>query len=418
MAEEEATSFLKKISESKLYQLGTLVGLVVALVTAPLALPPVQQAIFEPKKSIGFRIVREDPAFDVRRGFEDISVIYKGQNLSDNGLALVVSRVSLVNDGGKPISPSEISPTDPPGIRITGGRVVGIWRAVASSDHLRRKAYPQVSRQGLVFPAEMVMEPRDSITIDLLVIKKISDVLVYRSVGKVEGVDTIGVSRSIRFKEPSVFWKAMSGTPWVQVVRLVAYSLFFLLIIAVFVGFAAQVSAYQQRSLKLKRKRICRRAREILANIDSDIWMLISAVYINKGSRGLRTIGAVVEKPDFPSKFDEEVKVLTSEPRKDAESVAEYLSRTAKAKLYGDSYAYHMAIALQNVGKDVKDVNVRSDIKRAALHFDRAIDEIAVEQSVSRSSLDNTYEEVVEDVFVEVSLNSNERRRLSRGGGQ
>lgn len=418
---ENAASLLDKIYSSRTYRALALAGVFVALITTPLAFPPVQNALFKKEAGVAVQVQRLIPAFDVNRRFPALSVIYQGRDLTAEKMGLAIAQLRIVNTGDVSLSESNLSETDPLGVSVRGGKVLGIIEAKASSDHLRRRAVPVLSGNIITIPSKIIFDPQDYVQFDVLILKPESVELSFTALGKVEGVKSIGVSKNSNGVEtPGLIVRAFTGDVAVQVLRGIGYFFFDVLIIIFMIGVAFQVSEIKIKKARSIRQRVISKARPLVSNADSDLWGIVSNLYVGSGFSGLRSLSRFISGnrgvDDEPrgAAFDEYRLISSANiaPERDGETSSAYLRKALRNSLPQSVVgSYVKAVALE-VGVDITRTAVREKLREVIDRLVRCLDEIVTEEGLAPQAVDRDLHGTIESDVVVSEAPLPVRRRI------
>lgn len=284
MVEHNPSEISRKISESSWFRWLTILSVLGALLGLAFAIPSVRERIFNEGRHVDLRLDNEIPVLGINRQIQGLNVTYEGTDLLETDQQLVAIRVVLQNVGGVSITPSDISQSDPLGFAIKNGEIIRLTRISGSSDHLRRLSKPKVVGRELILENNIILDEGDEVAFDLLILAESDAKIQIIPKGKVAGVEEIQfVNRSEPEPEPT--WKtAFSGTVWVQLVRILSYTLIFILVIAFIAGvFSAIDSA--KRSVE-KRKRRLKSIEYIVGSTmsGSEEFKFVVDKYVDEGS--------------------------------------------------------------------------------------------------------------------------------------
>lgn len=401
MEQEPKASWLDSVYRSTLYRFATVIGLGVALVTAPLAFPPVQNALFPKQSGISVQVRRESSAIDVDRQFSGLSVVYRGQDLLASKSGLAISQIRVVNTGSVSIAETSISRSDPLGVQVIGGQVLGIIGFRASSDHLMRRARPRVVESSVILPSNIILDPNDYISFDVLILKKDVASLRYVALGKVEGVRSLSIERQIAEGEkPALVWSAFSGGPLVQAIRLLAYSIFALLTLIFLIGMLEQISYVRDRFRARRRKKLCNRIRSLNLDMEHERWVLIASLYTKHGSMGLQALRSVLS-----GEASRGSQRLKSAPTKDAgESSPGYIIRALNKSVRSWKLPDYVASVAEEAGIKIDNQEQLGGIRSDLVKFEKYLEEAAAEAGLSRSSLENQSNNIKSGAITELTF--------------
>ena len=88
--------------------------------------------------------ISETNILDVRRNLQDLSIVFRGQNVEEQNLNLRILTIEIANTGTIDILPVHYDVEDDWGIKFNAGEVVEARLVDTNSDYLRSKIVPQL----------------------------------------------------------------------------------------------------------------------------------------------------------------------------------------------------------------------------------------------------------------------------------
>ncbi|HEX8192342.1 MAG TPA: hypothetical protein VF552_05530 [Allosphingosinicella sp.] len=422
MAPDKARQgFVDRLYSSPVYRVGTLLGLAVALITAPLALPPVQDALFKDVE-LTIHVERETPAINVNQSFPELSVFYRGRNLTAENVSLAVTRVRITNSGDVGITDANISRTDPLGLRIGNGRIVGVFNAQASSSHLLRLATPQTRHNEVKLPTNIIMDPRDYVQFDVVLLKRSGDRLSFEPLGKVQGLHEIIIDQHDPSSQTEPFiWRALGGGADIQITRLIAYFVFGLIVIVFVVSIVVQFGEIKSRMRRRRRKKLAARVRTLLSDADAELWAIVSNLYVRNGISGLKSLERHLNRREGPPsgrhlRAAPHIDPPTAPPRK-GESKPRYINKALDRSLGEWAIGDYIMEVAATVDVDLTKTSTRESTLDLIQKFERRVEEVAAESGIRPEALEKAAQdfsqELVQEVAYEQMIKETAHRRPS-----
>lgn len=232
-------------------------SVLIAIPTAILSLPPVQDQVFQRDPKIGVELSSEIPVLDIRRPMQGLSIRLNGSELDASRESLVATRVTIRNYGKTGIKSNDISQSDPLGFQIRGGSIVEITGFQASTSHLRKLAKPSRHYNSITINSGVIIDPGDSLVFDILVRKPRGSSIDIFSLGKISNLKNIKVSDYRQTgKNENFLEKAFSGQVSIQIARIIAYFIMALSFIAGSIYIFTTIDSKIDNSRTKKRKSV------------------------------------------------------------------------------------------------------------------------------------------------------------------
>lgn len=180
-----------------------------------------------------FELLSSAPVLDVREKLPELEVLYRSQNIQEQGKTLSILFVRAVNRGTADLLSSHYDNKVPVGLIIDNGTLIRADLAGASNEYLRQAAVvTAISPTAALDP--MILEPDEWYMIKLLVLHDVALQPTVSARGKIAGMHSIKVTSSGPETEKGHFWfLAFSGDVWTQLVR--AFGYFLAVILTVFI---------------------------------------------------------------------------------------------------------------------------------------------------------------------------------------
>ncbi|ROO00540.1 hypothetical protein BK674_08145 [Pseudomonas moraviensis] len=226
---------------------------VVALLSVIFAI--YQTFIYERKGEIGVTIAPPAKVLDIHKAVGGLEVSYEGENLRDSKKTLWVISATIRNEGNAEIRKTDFDKNDPVGFFVEKGKIVDTPSLRTSIPYLQRNfKLSQVDNKITVSPS--ILEPGDTVFVSFLVLGDEVSPPSISALGKIAGSGDIQFkssedSHSNVTSDNLIFTDAL----WLQPLRMVIYTLFFIVTIAVIASLFAAVNAPVNAFKNLKNER-------------------------------------------------------------------------------------------------------------------------------------------------------------------
>ena len=272
----------------------TVASLAVGVLSAALA----YLALKEPEPGITFETISDTNVLDVRRPLQDLSIVFRGQDVQEHNLNLRIVTINVVNSGEVDILPSHYDQEDDWGVKFKDGEVIEARLVDTSSEYLRSKVVPQrLGLDAVAFP-KVIFEKDAFFAIEILLLHPKTDSPSVSSVGKIAGINEITVlTRPLAREEVSFVTELFQGSPFVQIVRAMIYLLGSVLAsIAAVLGLIAITDAVDRLKAKRRKHRILQ-SRTILQIDQDEIKEFLVGSYESSGIAGLKGLQELTKEP-------------------------------------------------------------------------------------------------------------------------
>ena len=181
-------------------------------------------ALKQPEPGLTFETVGDTNVLDVRRPLQDLSIVFRGQEVQEQNLNLRIITINVINSGQLDILPSHYDQEDDWGVRFQDGEVVEARLVDTNSDYLRSRVIPQrLGVDTVAFP-KVIFEKDAFFAVEVLLLHPKSVSPSVSSIGKIAGIDEITVlTRPLAREEVSFIRELFQGSPFIQVVRAIVY---------------------------------------------------------------------------------------------------------------------------------------------------------------------------------------------------
>lgn len=265
------------------------ISVIIAIPTAIIGIPPVQEHLFDRGPRIELNLASEIAVLDIRRPMQGLSIILYGKDLNASEESLVASRVIIKNTGKSGIRSNDVSSADPLGFFISGGQLLQIAQFVGSTPHLQKYAKPIRYRNSVLLNTEIIIDHGDSLQFDLLIKKPRKSTIFYYPLGKISNVKKINV---LDFRKVGIqrgfIEESFYGSFAIQILRLFVYFIAAILIISGFTFTYETISKFLKKREIGRRKKIVDSFFEAKFGIEITTTDVVAAViYMNLGAHFL-----------------------------------------------------------------------------------------------------------------------------------
>ena len=210
-----------------------------------------------PEAEVTLETISETNILDVRRPLQDLSIVFRGQNVEEQNLNLRILTIKVANTGTIDILPVHYDVEDGWGIKFSAGEVIEARLVDTNSDYLRSKIVPQLLGTDTVAFPKVIFEKGDSFALEVLLLHLKKESPLVSPIGKIAGIKEINVStRPLDSQEASLFARLFPGSALVQVTRTISYFIGSLIAIlaAIFVTYLVTESFKKLRVWRRRRR--------------------------------------------------------------------------------------------------------------------------------------------------------------------
>jgi hypothetical protein len=234
----------------------SIVGVVASIV---LGLPALYFALHIRAPQVTFTIESIAHVFDLHRPLPELIVLFKGDNIQDQGKNLQIVTVTLRNNGEQNVLQGDYDQLQPFGLHFPNARIIGSPRVIhADSDYLTKNLMPRTTAENTVELNKVILERDRSATIEIVILHEQASVPILEPFGKVAGQDHIILVDRRSAGEPS-FWRTVFvGGLLTNIVRFFCSVIILVVFITLLLGTDKWISGARIR-------RSSRRARKYLA---------------------------------------------------------------------------------------------------------------------------------------------------------
>lgn len=225
----------------------TLFGLVAAFVT-------IYAFLQEKNVDLRYEIIANTNVLDFNADINKLEVLYDSTNLKKTEENLRIYTVKIVNNGEENIIKEFYDENETVGIKISSGKIIEKPEIIQSSnEYLKRNVkFTKNEKEDILF-SKVIIESGEFFIIKLLVLHNNTKIPKIQSFGKIAGQQKIDVVNAIDIKEEMTFLKkTFYGTIWTQILRLIAYCVIGVGIIALIIGLSERIEKYKENRRKIK----------------------------------------------------------------------------------------------------------------------------------------------------------------------
>lgn len=285
---------------------------------------------------VKYEILSNTKILDVKEDVAGLSIIYNAEDIKKARKTLSVLIVTIGNEGRSPILKSYYDGASPLGLTINSGEVIKAEVIAATTDYLKKNAGIRVHDQSSVEFSQIIIEPNESFTAKFLVLIPEQSALTISPKGKIAGVKALLLTdrTSDQMKE-TFLMKVVSGSLWVQVLRIPTYAIAFILLLIAIITPVSYISDMKDR---IKKNRVIRQFKSHTDSSLNELNIEIYKIYKLYGLTVLRRMKKVLLNDKEFQTLLRQYEVLASE----AEGNSESMNSTTIA-VVGESAGDHMA---------------------------------------------------------------------------
>ena len=273
----------------------------IAIVSLLLAIAGVVLAYLawsQPEPGVTFETISDTNVLDVRRPLQDLSIVFRGQNVQEQNLNLRIVTINIVNTGEIDILPNHYDHEDDWGMKFKDGEVIEARLVDTNSDYLQSKVIPQrFGADTVVFP-KVIFEKDAFFAIEVLLLHSKNESPSISSVGKIAGIDKITVlTRPLSREDVSFATELFRGSALVHAVRVIIYLVGSLIaIIITILALVGITEVFSKLNARKRRSRILQ-TRTIHQVNQDEIRDLLVSHYESSGITGLKDLQEVLREP-------------------------------------------------------------------------------------------------------------------------
>jgi hypothetical protein len=208
----------------------------------------------EKKVDLRYEIIANTNVLDFNADISKLEVFYDSTNLKQTQENLRIYTVRVINNGDQNIIKEYYDENEPLGIQISSGKIIEKPQLIqTSNDYIKRNLKITDYEQDKINFSQVILESGEFYIVKLLVLHKKDATPKIISFGKIAGQKNIDVVNSIDVKEELTFWgKVFLGNIWVQILRLLAYFMVGVLIIALIFFSSERIDSYRGSKRRIK----------------------------------------------------------------------------------------------------------------------------------------------------------------------
>ena len=207
---------------------------VASLVVGLLGVALTYLALQRPEPSIALETVGETNVLDVRRPLQDLSIVFRGQDVQEQNLNLRILTIRIANVGDVDILSGHYDRDDDWGIQFDDGKVIEARLVDTNSDYLQSKVIPEPKGTNSVIFPKVIFEQDDFFVVEVLLLHSKDNSPSFSSMGKIAGIDKVSVlPRLSATQDENFFEDLFRGSVLIQLVRTVIYFVGVLLLMVV-----------------------------------------------------------------------------------------------------------------------------------------------------------------------------------------
>lgn len=221
-----------------------------------------------------YEIISNTKILDVKEDVTGLNIIYNSEDIRKARKTLSVLVVKIANEGRSPVLKSYYDSNSPLGLSINSGEIIKAEVMTASTEYLRQNARVQVRDLFNMEFSQVIIEPNESLTAKLLILNPEQNIPSINPKGKIAGVKRLILTdRTLDQTQETFLMKVISGSIWVQVIRILTYTVAFILIL---IGIIGPAIYFDTKKEMFKRNRTIRkfksRADTALNELNADIY--------------------------------------------------------------------------------------------------------------------------------------------------
>lgn len=267
---------------------------------------------------VKYELLSNTQILDVKEDVIGLSVIYNAEDIRKARKTLSVVVVNIGNEGRTPILKSHYDSEYPLGLSINSGEIIRAEVIAATTEYLKKNVGVRVHVPSYVEFSQLIVEPNESFTVKLLVLNQEQTTLTVVPKGKIAGVRKLLLTdRTSDQAKESFPMKVISGSLWVQVVRIPIYALALILLLVIIIAPVAYVA---NKKDEINQNKIIRQFKSQADSALNEMNVEVYEFYKHYGLTVLRRLKrALVDDKEFQN-FLRKCDVLASEANETPDS--------------------------------------------------------------------------------------------------
>lgn len=245
---------------------------------------------YEKKPHLIFTVSQPAKVFDIHQPIGGLDISYGGESLRSGQKNLWVMTVVLRNEGNAEVRKGDYDDRDPVGLTLKNGQLLEQPTVQSESTYITKNLGLTRDSSSVHF-APIIIEPGESLTLNLLVLGNDATKPEIVPIGKIAGTSGVGVRSSEDKTKSGVFRDIFYAERWwVQGLRGILYTLLLFIGIVIFAA-VPQVFAIPFQARRDKKRKIERRGQVDLYRLGQPLSAqerILTARYIERGFRSLR----------------------------------------------------------------------------------------------------------------------------------
>jgi len=161
---------------------------------------------------------------DLHTPLQDLTIIFKGEDIRARNLNLRVLTIRISNKGDLDLLQAQYDQVDPWGFSVGPGRIVDVRIAASNSPYLQSHLNPRLHGTDRILLEKCIFERQKWLILELLVIHSKAESPELIPFGKIAGADTIPVLKPYLTKDRETLWtRVASGTLLIHSLRFALY---------------------------------------------------------------------------------------------------------------------------------------------------------------------------------------------------
>lgn len=246
------------------------------------------QLFYLDQPEITFEIINETNVLDINKSLDDLKIYFQGENIRENDLALKIITLKVDNVGTKDILQNHYDNNDNWGFKINSGEIVEARLINANSEYLKQNVNPKIINENSVKFNKVILEKNKYFLIETLVLYQKNDSIQILPEGKIAGIDKINIRETWKNdSKESLFYITLNGDIWVQLMRLVIYSMIFIILLVLVIIISQKINDFKKHKQKKDREEKFQNFKKINDNLSNDTIEILHNIYVNFGKEVL-----------------------------------------------------------------------------------------------------------------------------------
>lgn len=221
---------------------------------------------YKEKPSLDISTVSCTNVLDINASLSSMDILLDSTSLKQTNENIKVYTIRIANNGSANITTELFDPHVPIGLKVENGYMLDPPELIAASNPYLESCKIKSNRREFSLPP-LILDSKDYMDVKLLIVHKNDVIPELKPFGKISGQREIVLTDHSDATEIPFLIKTFGGNIYIQCARLIAYFLFYVLVLIAVIQISEWTDNLRKRN---RRKRLVKRFKERIPNSDND----------------------------------------------------------------------------------------------------------------------------------------------------